>query len=160
MSNASFALILFAAVATGLMAGVFFAFSNFVMQGLSRLPPREGILAMQAINLRAPRSLFGALFLVTSLASAVLVILAIFRGNAAGGALAIAGGVFYVAGAFVVTMICNVPRNDALAKADPETDAAKALWSNYIRAWTAWNHVRTVASLAGMTAFLFAFRNL
>ncbi len=36
----------------GLVAGVFFAFSTFVMSGLARLPPADGIRAMQSINRR------------------------------------------------------------------------------------------------------------
>jgi len=35
-----------AALGCGLLAGLYFAFSNSVMNGLSRLPPAEGIAAM------------------------------------------------------------------------------------------------------------------
>lgn len=35
------------------MGGVFFAFSTFVMDGLRRLPPAQGIAAMQSIMRRA-----------------------------------------------------------------------------------------------------------
>ena len=43
-----------AAVGCGLMGGVWFAFSGFVMSALGRLEPGEGIRAMQEINRRAP----------------------------------------------------------------------------------------------------------
>jgi uncharacterized membrane protein len=36
-----------AAVGSGLMAGLLFAFSNFVMKALTRLPPEQGMAAMQ-----------------------------------------------------------------------------------------------------------------
>ena len=39
-----------AAVGSGLMAGLLFAFSNFVMKALTRLPPEQGMAAMQLIN--------------------------------------------------------------------------------------------------------------
>jgi uncharacterized membrane protein len=45
-----FALTLVAALGCGLMAGVFFAFSAFVMKALARLPLAQGIAAMQSIN--------------------------------------------------------------------------------------------------------------
>jgi uncharacterized membrane protein len=45
-----FVLTLFAALGCGLVAGVFFAFSTFVMKALARLPAEQGIAAMQAIN--------------------------------------------------------------------------------------------------------------
>jgi uncharacterized membrane protein len=46
------------ALGCGLVAGVSFAFSAFVMPALKRLKPAEGIAAMQAINVAAvtPRS--------------------------------------------------------------------------------------------------------
>ena len=48
----------------------------------------------------------------------------------------------------MVTMVFNVPRNDALAATEPTSVEGASLWSNYITTWTAWNHVRTVAALA------------
>src|SRR5258705_6992637 len=38
------------ALGAGLVAGVFFAFSSFVMAALARLPPAQAIAAMQSIN--------------------------------------------------------------------------------------------------------------
>jgi uncharacterized membrane protein len=38
------------ALGCGLNAGVFFAFSSFVMKALARLQPAQGIAAMQSIN--------------------------------------------------------------------------------------------------------------
>ena len=43
-------LALLTAVGCGLMAGLFFAFSNFVMKALVRLPSEQGMAAMQHIN--------------------------------------------------------------------------------------------------------------
>ena len=43
-------LILLSALGSGLVAGIFFAFSTFVMSALGRLAPEQGILAMQTIN--------------------------------------------------------------------------------------------------------------
>jgi uncharacterized membrane protein len=52
----------------------------------------------------------------------------------------------------------NIPRNDALAAADPASADGATLWSEYLTAWTAWNHVRTVAAVAATAAFVIAFR--
>jgi len=43
---------LLAALGSGVVAGVFFAFSSFVIPALARLPPAQGVLAMQSINQR------------------------------------------------------------------------------------------------------------
>jgi uncharacterized membrane protein len=58
------------------------------------------------------------------------------------------GSLLYVIGTFLVTMVCNVPLNDALAVADPTSGDGARLWAGYLTNWTFWNHVRTVAALA------------
>ena len=57
-----FVLTLFAALGCGPIAGVFFAFSAFVMSALARLPPREGMAAMQSVNVAAVKPSFMAAF--------------------------------------------------------------------------------------------------
>jgi uncharacterized membrane protein len=64
--------------------------------------------------------------------------------------------VLYLAGSLLVTMVCNVPRNDALARVAPDDPAAAGLWAEYLSRWTAWNHVRTAASLAAAGALTLA----
>ena len=62
--------------------------------------------------------------------------------------LLFAAGLLYVVGCFFVTIRFNVPLNNRLARLEPDLPAAAAEWSTYLREWTAWNHVRTAASLA------------
>jgi uncharacterized membrane protein len=68
----------------------------------------------------------------------------------------LAGGVLYVAAMFIVTMVCNVPLNNALAAVDPASAEGASVWSRYLKHWTFWNHVRTLASLAASALFIFA----
>jgi uncharacterized membrane protein len=65
-----------------------------------------------------------------------------------GAALRLGGGLAYLLGAFLVTIVANVPRNDALAALDPGSVNAAAEWMRYLSEWTTWNHVRTAAALA------------
>ena len=51
-----------AALGSGLIAGVFFAFSAFVLTALSRLPDQGGIAAMQAITAAIKNPLFLIVF--------------------------------------------------------------------------------------------------
>ena len=53
MNGLLFVLTLLAALGCAMMAGVFFAFSAFVMKALARLPAELGVAAMQAINVAA-----------------------------------------------------------------------------------------------------------
>lgn len=150
-----FALTLAAAIGSGMMAGVFFVFSVAVMRALTRLPAQEGIAAMQAINLTIVNPLFLVVFIGTAFASAALIV-AVFAGWIATRDYVLAGALAYLIGALVVTIVCNIPRNNALAALDPRERSSHALWQQYLREWTVWNHVRTLASIAAAVAFCLA----
>ena len=144
------------AIGCGLLGGLYFAFSTFIMTALGRIDQAAGISAMNAINVDIVRSLFMPFFFGTTLASAVLVIMAFFRWDEPGSASMLVGGVVYVLGMFVVTMVFNVPLNNALAAADPSGNGAAPLWARYLKEWTFWNHVRTVACIAASALFIAA----
>lgn len=144
-----------AAVGSGLIGGVFFAFSTFVMQALAQMPAAQGIKAMQHINVTVLNPWFLGTFMGTGLVSIGLIPLALIyaKSNAA---LPIAGATLYLLGTLFVTMAFNVPRNDALAAASPEAAQSAVLWAQYLQEWTFWNHVRTIAALAACAAFCVA----
>jgi uncharacterized membrane protein len=145
-----------AALGCGLMAGVYFAFSAFVMVALDRVGQAPAIAVMNAINVAIVKSPFMPVFLATTLASAALAVLAVLRWNQPGALVMLAGGVFYVLGMFTVTAACNVPLNDALAAVDPSGPAAAEAWARYLKDWSFWNHLRTVASTAACALFIAA----
>ena len=144
------------ALGCGLMAGVYFAFSTFIMTSLGRLDQAAGIVAMNAINVDIVRSLFMPLFLGTTVAGAALVVMGALRLGEPGAISMIAGGGLYVIGMFVVTVVFNVPLNDALGAVQPSAPEAGAVWATYLKEWMFWNHVRTVASLGGCALFIVA----
>src|SRR3954466_4746789 len=85
------------ALGCGLVAGVFFAFSSFVMAGLARLSAPEGVAAMQSIN----RTVITASFMLAWLGSGALCVAGAGWSVAAGGghdAAAIAAAAIYVTG--------------------------------------------------------------
>ena len=151
-------LLWFSAIGCGLLAGLYFAFSAFIMTALGRIGQAAGIAAMNAINVAIVQSLFMPVFLATTAASAALAVTALLRWGEPGAmAMAMAaGGALYVFGMFVVTMIFNVPLNNALAAADPASHEAASLWARYLTDWTLWNHVRTVSSTAACALFIAA----
>lgn len=146
-------LTLVAALGSGLIAGVFFAFSAFVMRALQRLPAPQGVAAMQSINVAVLNRSFLAVFVGTALACGVLAFLSLLRWDAPGAPLRLTGALAYLVGCFAVTMAFNVPRNDALEAVRPETAEAAALWARYLVEWTRWNTVRTLAALAAAVLF-------
>ena len=145
---------LLAVLGCGLVGGVFFAFSNFVMRGLGRLPAPEGIAAMQAVNITVINSGFMGIFLGTAALSLYMAIAAIRQWGQAGAIYWLAGSLLYLIGSFGVTIACNVPLNDGLANVDPQSVEGAKIWSHYLVWWTVWNHVRTVASIAAGGCFL------
>jgi uncharacterized membrane protein len=148
MDGLLFVLTLATAVASGLVGGVFFAFSNFVMEGLGRIRPSEGAAAMQAINITVINPLFMSALFGTGLASLVLVGWGLADLDEGYAGWLIAAGALYVIGDVALTMGYNVPRNNALARVDPESEEGARVWRTYLVEWTRGNHVRTVAALA------------
>ncbi len=146
MTGSLYAATLATALGCGLVAGVFFAFSAFVMDGLQQLPAAQGIAAMQSINRTAVTPVFMAALFGTALACLALAAWARRPWVLAGAAL-------YLVGAIGVTIAFNVPRNDRLAALAPDGATAAHEWARYVDAWTAWNHVRGVAAL-GAAALL------
>jgi len=153
MDNFLFALTLLAALGCGLIAGVFFAFSSFVMKSLARLPAGAGIAAMQSINIVVLRSWFMAAFLGTAAVCVLATIYSLFRLQEPGVVYLLVGSALYLVGSFLVTIVFNVPRNEALAKLAPTDSSSASSWSGYVASWTTWNHVRTLAALAAAASF-------
>jgi uncharacterized membrane protein len=152
--GAFFYLLLAAATGSGVVAGLFFAFSNFVMQGLGRIAPAQGIAAMQSINITVQNPIFFLVFFGTALLSLALLGLGYLRWGEPGILFVIAGSVLYLLGAIAVTVFANVPLNRALAAIDPNAAQSAAFWSDYLSRWMMWNHVRFTTSLLAMLAFV------
>ena len=146
------------ALGAALVAGIFFAFSTFVMNALGRLRPAQGIAAMQSINVTVLNARFFAVFFGTALGSAALAVHGILVWGAPGSAYLVAGGLLYLVGGVLVTTVFNVPLNNELATVEPGGAEGGETWSRYLSAWTTWNHVRTAASLAAAAAFIMATR--
>ncbi len=151
------ALILAAALGSGLMAGLFFVFSMSIMNALGRIPRASGIAAMQSINVVIQNPVFFLVFFGTALLSIVLGIAALVRWGEGGTVALLVGSLLYLVGIIVVTVVFNVPMNNALAAVDPDGTEAARVWSDYVRRWTAWNHVRTVAGIGALASFVIAF---
>lgn len=147
MSGAPYAATLLTAVGCGLAAGVFFAFSTFVMPALKRVTPSGGVEAMQSINRVALTPPFMIALFGTALVALGLIVWSVVSSDDRPTALIVAGGGLYLVGTIGVTIAGNVPLNDRLERAD-SAQATSAGWHDWVNRWTAWNHVRTAAALA------------
>lgn len=139
-----------AAVFTGLMAGIYFAFSVAVMPGLSATNDETFVRSMQSINVKILNgwfmlAFFGAL-VVPALAAFLL-----FRdgGMRAVVVWALAGLVLYAA-TIAVTAGVNVPLNDKLAAAGTSAGdlGFAAAREQFESAWVRWNAVRALLAVS------------
>ena len=138
-----------ATITTGLVAGVFYAYSVSVDLGLAVQPDASYVSTMQAINEKIQNPVFfasffgAAFFLLAALA-------AHYTGRPRSGrfrliALACA---LYIVGGFLLTSVVNVPMNDALARvaADASAGELARARTSYEGPWDFWNGVRAVFS--------------
>ncbi len=145
-----------ATLATGLIAGVFYAYAVSVNLGLAAQSNPDYVAAMQAINERIQNPLFflsffgASLFLLAALA-------AHYRRSRSGRLRLIAlACALYIGGGFLLTVFANVPMNEELARvsagASPgELARARAAYEG---PWDFWNGVRTVFSILAFLALV------
>jgi uncharacterized membrane protein len=149
---------LIAALGTGLVAGVLFAFSSFIMPALNRLPADQGIAAMQSINKLAPRPAFMIAFIGSGLLCAALGARAILSRHEPSSVYVLIGAVLYLVGTIGLTAARHIPMNDALDAVTPHAANAASVWDHYVGTWTALNHVRTATALGASAMFALALR--
>jgi uncharacterized membrane protein len=147
-----YAFTLTTALGCGVVAGVFFTFSTFVMQGLARTAAPHGIAAMQSINVWALTPVFMTVLFGTGAAVGVLGVAALPSLPQQNSIYLFTASVLYIVGVIFVTIVCNVPRNNKLAKVDPASEEGARMWADYVVTWTRWNHVRTVTALLAAAA--------
>ena len=134
-------IVIFAIVGAGVVTGLLFAFSNFVMRALADLPAEHGMFAMQRINEKILNPIFFVLFFGTPLLCAVTVFSVFDTLNEPGYVMLFWGAVAYLVGPFGITLMFNVPLNNKLA-ATPRV-GAEVEWPDYRQKWQRWNHIRT-----------------
>jgi uncharacterized membrane protein len=145
-----------AALGCGVMAGVFFAFSAFVMKALDKLPAPRAVAAMQEINAAAPTPAFMAVLFGTALACGALIAWSFLVWGEPSAVYLLVGGGLYLICAIGLTIVYHVPRNEALARVDAHGAEAESRWSSYVAGWTAWNHLRFAGALAASASLVMA----
>jgi uncharacterized membrane protein len=148
MHSPLFLLTLLAALGCGVIAGVFFAFSSFVMKGLARVPPAQGIASMQSVNAAALTPAFMTALFGTAAACLAVIVCSILGPHRPYSGYLLTGGMLYLLGAIGMTITFHVPRNQALDRVRPGSPDAAGHWNRYVTTWTAGNHVRAAAALA------------
>jgi len=113
-----------AALSSGLIAGVYFAFSGFIMKAFDKIETAQSVAAMNSINEVILRSLFMPVFFGSSIISFLLIVVAFVYWGDAGAGLVLIAGIVYFVGMFACTIIFNVPLNNALARPGPDSSTS------------------------------------
>ncbi len=148
MSTLIMVIIVAAISGAGLITGLLFAFSNFVMRALADLPPDKGMFAMQRINKTIVNPIFLLLFLGTPLLCLLIAVQSVTRLGEPGSLSLLIGALAYLTGPFGITMRFNVPLNNLLAGAD--ASKSDEIWPMYQKKWQRWNHIRTYIGVASV----------
>jgi uncharacterized membrane protein len=143
-------------IGAGIVGGVFYAFSTFVMPGLKRLPAGEGVHAMQQFNVTAERPGFMLVFMGTTALCLYLGVRGFLDRGDTRATLLMAGSLLYLIGVFCLTAGQNVPLNDTLATINPHAADVSTHWHHFLNGWEWANHIRTAASIGTSGTFLAA----
>ena len=146
-----------AALAAGLLAGLFYAFAVSVMPGLGRIDSRTFVDAMQQINVAILNPWFFASFFGAPVLTAVAAALHLRADGRAVLPWTVAAFAL-CAVTLIITIRVNVPLNEALAAAgspDRIADLAEVR-ERFEATWVRWNIARAVASTAALGCLIWA----
>ena len=140
--------IMLALLLSAAIFGFFYAWVCSTMWGLDRIDPRAAIEAMQGMNASVRNGIFAPAFFGTPFVVLGCAILLWRRGAANAATCFAVSGATYLIGGLILTMVVNVPMNEALGALSIPTDIVQAqmIWDEYSPKWQLWNQIRTVAS--------------
>lgn len=152
-------LLIITILATGLIAGLFYAYSCSVNLGLGKLSDQAYLSSMQAINREILNPVFFASFMGTLILLPLSTWLEYRNGTTAGFYWLLAATLCYAIGTFGVTLLGNVPLNDALDKFVIHSASAieqAAQRKAFEGPWNTFHTVRTVASVVSFVLVVVA----
>jgi uncharacterized membrane protein len=147
-----------ATLTTGLVAGVFYAYSVSVSLGLAAQPDASYVATMQEINERIQNPLFFASFFGAVLFLLAALVVHLPRLGSGRFRLISLACLLYIGGGFLLTAFINVPMNDQIAAVDPDAPARVLSQARnaYEDPWNFWNGVRTVFSTLSFVILIWA----
>ena len=128
--------------------GFFYAWVCSTMWGLDNADPKVAIAAMQAMNTSVRNIIFAPAFFATPFVLMLVGGLAFKQTYKDVALLFGSAGVVYLVGGMFLTIIINVPMNNALGSVIIPENATQAneIWLAYSGKWQFWNQARTVVS--------------
>lgn len=142
------------AVLTALIAGLFYAYSCSVNIGLAKLPDNQYITAMQSINREIQNPVFFFSFIGTLLMLPISTFFQYKGGTMNGFWLLLAATTLYCIGTFGITIVGNVPLNEALDKFSLQSATIQEIANERTRFEIPWNRYHTIRTIASIITLL------
>ena len=150
-------ILLLASLSTGIMAGIFFIWTNAVKPGIGKLNDMGYLSAFQSMN----RVILNPTFIGIFIAPVILIPLATFLHFDIFPVykfwMLLAATLFYWIGTFGVTIRGNIPLNDILDKTNLDNispEQAKSLRERIENKWNSFNLIRTLTSVCAFILLL------
>lgn len=145
-----------AILSRGIVSGIFFAFSDFIMKSLASISETGAINAMTEINRRVYRSIFIIGIWAVALLGALLIYAGAFHTEPAVSIWLIAGGSIYIIGVVAASFLFNIPMNHKLESLGSNDPKSSNYWKHYLTTWTRWNHIRSGSATISTACYFVA----
>jgi uncharacterized membrane protein len=152
-------ILLIATLSTGVMAGIYFTWTNAVTPGIGKLSDLAYLKAFQSMNRVILNPMFYAFFM-TSLLFTLLSAILFYKAEPSYIFWALLGAmIIYWLGMFAITIFGNVPLNNILEAADLDqfsVEEARKLRDRYELKWNKFNLLRTLSSIISFFLLIFS----
>ena len=138
-----------AVISTGIMAGIFFTWSNAVKPGIGTLDDISYLRALKAMNKIILNPLFYIVFVLPVLSIPISTYMNYGSPNFYVFELLLTSSIIYLLGVFIVTINGNIPINELLENTDLQKITEielSSLRENIENKWNNYNLIRTISS--------------
>lgn len=155
-------ILILTATVTGLMAGLFFAWSCSVTPGLARLPDAEYISAMQSLNKAIQNPLFFSCFFGAAILLPVSAYIHYEKVIPTRFWFLFSAALIYLFGVMAVTIFGNIPLNATLDRFSIQSvsiEKIATMRTGFEVPWNKLNNIRTIASTISLILVILACLN-
>ena len=147
-------IIIVAILSTGLMAGIFFNWTNAVKPGIGTLDDMTYMKAFQAMNRLILNPLFYIVFILPVLTISISTYMSFGSTKLYVFELFLLSTLLYVLGVFLITILGNIPLNDLLENTDLEKISLTELSDLRGKIENKWNNFNLIRTVSSFISFL------
>jgi len=147
-------ILIVATLSTGLMAGIFFTWTNAVKPGIGTLDDMTYMKAFQAMNRLILNPLFYIVFILPILSITISTFMSFGSTKEYVFELLLTATLIYCLGVFLVTIAGNIPLNELLEHTDLEKISQKELGELRGKIEHKWNNLNLIRTVSSFIAFV------